>query len=133
MARHDHRNDQATGQVIPLGPLGLDQLHGGMLAAGKFVQFVFRRVDEDHGRALAHGAGDLAFEVVTATELLGIDEQFGFVVEVRLEVATQRLSEVGFEFVHQVELALCITDETGVTVCHRSLLICKLPTTLSRL
>jgi hypothetical protein len=54
-------------------------------------------VDQDHADALAHRARDLAVEVVAAAELLGVDEQFVFVVEIRLQVAAQGVGQRGLE------------------------------------
>jgi hypothetical protein len=118
VARHDDRDDQAARQGVPLAALGLDQAHGLVLAPRVGVGFVLGRVDEDHADALAHGACDLAVEIVAAAQLLGIDKQFVFVVEVGFEIAAQGVGQGRLEALHQRVSAVGITEETTVTDCH---------------
>ncbi|MNN17535.1 hypothetical protein D3C81_1307260 [compost metagenome] len=107
-----------TGQFIPGTPLLLDQLHGGKFAPRIAVRFIFGRVQHDHADALAHGPRHAQVDIVAAAQLLAVDEQDLLAVQVRLQIARQRLDEVILELVHERILAVCITQETAVADLH---------------
>ncbi|EEF23452.1 conserved hypothetical protein [Ricinus communis] len=118
--RHDHGNDQLAGQRVPRAALGLDHAHRGIFAPRVGMGLVLGRVDQHHARAFAQRAGDLAVEVVTATELFGVDEQFVFVVEIRFEVTAQCIGQRGLEALHQLVPSMGIAEKAAITYRHCS-------------
>jgi hypothetical protein len=115
---HDDRDDQVAGQRVPLAALGLDLAHGRVFAPRIGMRFVLGRVDEDHADAFAHGARDLALEIISAAELLGVDEEFVLVVEIRLQIAVQRFRQRGLEALHQRVFSVGVAEETAVPYRH---------------
>ena len=61
---------------------------------------------------------DLLVEVIPAAELLTVNKELFFVVEVWFEIALQGVDQVVLEFAHVSMLAMCITEKAAVTDSH---------------